>query len=89
MNQSASKSILILLILLGFVSACDRPAAKKDHLKLWYRQPADARVKDNPDAWVDDTAWLSALPLGNGSLGAMVFGDVTFVHIELNEDSLW
>ncbi len=89
MNQSASKSILILLILLGFVSACDRPAAKKDHLKLWYRQPADARVKDNPDAWVDDTAWLSALPLGNGSLGAMVFGDVNFERIQLNEKSLW
>ncbi|MBE7173718.1 MAG: glycoside hydrolase family 95 protein [Williamsia sp.] len=44
-------------------------------LKLWYRQPA--RV------------WTEALPLGNGRLGAMVFGRVQEELIQLNESTLW
>lgn len=43
--------------------------------KLWYRQPAGN--------------WNEALPLGNGRLGAMVFGRVESELIQLNEDSLW
>ena len=42
---------------------------------LWYRQPAKA--------------WTEALPLGNGRLGAMVFGGVTNERIQCNEISLW
>jgi alpha-L-fucosidase 2 len=42
---------------------------------LWYRQPAKV--------------WEEALPLGNGRLGAMVFGGVTDERLQLNEDSLW
>ncbi len=34
-------------------------------------------------------AWLRALPLGNGSLGGMVFGDVARELVQLNEESLW
>jgi len=34
-------------------------------------------------------AWNAALPLGNGRLGAMVFGGVAKERIQLNEDSLW
>lgn len=48
----------------------------KQALKLWYRQPA----ADN---------WNRALPIGNGKLGAMVFGNLTDERIALNEDSLW
>ena len=44
-------------------------------LKLWYRQPAEE--------------WTDALPVGNGRLGAMVFGRVKQERIQLNEDSLW
>jgi len=33
--------------------------------------------------------WNQALPLGNGRLGAMVFGNVTSERIQLNESSLW
>lgn len=43
--------------------------------RLWYRQPA----KD----------WNEALPVGNGALGAMVFGDTQRERIQLNEKSLW
>ncbi|MCR5217635.1 glycoside hydrolase N-terminal domain-containing protein [Treponema sp.] len=33
--------------------------------------------------------WTSALPLGNGRLGCMVFGDPVRERIQFNEDSLW
>ena len=33
--------------------------------------------------------WADALPLGNGRLGAMVYGDTAVDRIQLNEDSLW
>lgn len=46
-----------------------------NRLKLWYRQPA--------------REWVEALPVGNGRLGAMVFGDVFEERIQLNEDTLW
>jgi len=44
-------------------------------LNLWYRQPA--------------SKWLHALPIGNGRLGAMVFGGGNRERIQLNEDTLW
>ncbi len=43
--------------------------------KLMYTKPA--------------SQWLEALPVGNGSLGGMVFGGTTKEHIQFNEDSLW
>ena len=44
-------------------------------LTLWYRTPA--------------TNWTSALPVGNGRLGAMIFGGVERERLQLNEDTLW
>ena len=44
-------------------------------LSLWYRQSA--------------TNWVSALPVGNGRLGAMVFGGIASEKLQLNEDTLW
>jgi len=46
-----------------------------NNLKLWYRQPA--------------TQWVEALPIGNGRVGAMVFGDVAHERLQLNEETLW
>ncbi|NMO97321.1 glycoside hydrolase family 95 protein [Paenibacillus lemnae] len=43
--------------------------------RLWYAKPANE--------------WNEALPVGNGRLGAMVFGGVSKEHIQLNEDSVW
>jgi len=42
---------------------------------LWYTKPA--------------ATWNEALPLGNGRLGAMVFGGVPEERIQLNENTLW
>ncbi len=44
-------------------------------LTLWYKQPAKN--------------WNEALPIGNGRLGAMVFGGVSEELIQLNEETLW
>jgi alpha-L-fucosidase 2 len=35
------------------------------------------------------TTWTEALPLGNGNLGAMVFGGVPIERLQLNDDTLW
>ncbi|MEP7371994.1 MAG: glycoside hydrolase family 95 protein [Chitinophagaceae bacterium] len=43
--------------------------------KLWYKQPAKV--------------WTEALPVGNGRLGAMIFGKVNEELIQLNESTLW
>ena len=44
-------------------------------LTLWYTQPA--------------AKWVEALPIGNGRLGAMLFGGVTNEQLQFNEDTLW
>ena len=49
--------------------------APTEPLSLWYRQPAKE--------------WVEALPVGNGRLGAMVFGGVVQERLQLNEDTLW
>ena len=42
---------------------------------LWYKLPA--------------SNWNEALPIGNGSMGAMIFGGVDFENLQLNEHTLW
>ena len=44
-------------------------------MKIWFNQPA--------------ATWNDALPVGNGRLGAMVFGGVETERLELNEESVW
>src|SRR5689334_10603485 len=44
-------------------------------LTLWYRQPA--------------SLWVEALPVGNGRLGAMVFGGIAHERIQFNESTVW
>lgn len=60
-------------LLCGAALAADPP--QPAGLRLWYRQPA----KD----------WNSALPVGNGRLGAMVFGGVANEQLQLNECFVW
>lgn len=50
-------------------------AQRKDPLVLWYDKPA--------------AVWTEALPVGNGRLGAMVFGGVENELLQLNEATLW
>jgi alpha-L-fucosidase 2 len=53
-----------------------RSFAQDDALKLWYAEPAG-------------TEWESALPLGNGHIGAMIYGNVAKETFQLNEHTVW
>ncbi len=64
----------ITAICFGIVSFATT-AQTKSELKLWYDKPA--------------TIWNEALPLGNGRLGAMVFGDPAVERLQLNEETIW
>ncbi|MBL7133661.1 MAG: glycoside hydrolase family 95 protein [Phycisphaerae bacterium] len=55
--------------------AASASAAKAGDLTLWYDRPA--------------AIWDEALPVGNGSMGAMVFGGAPVERIQFNEDTLW
>jgi len=65
-----------LLIVLCFLSYSFWAEAQNDeNLKLWYNKPAEK--------------WVEALPVGNGRLGAMVFGNPQNEIIQLNESTIW
>lgn len=50
-------------------------SAHAQNLKLWYQQPAKT--------------WVEALPVGNSSMGAMVYGGTLREELQLNEETLW
>ncbi|MEZ4940754.1 MAG: glycoside hydrolase family 95 protein [Saprospiraceae bacterium] len=52
-----------------------KPPAQNHLLKLWYNQPAQV--------------WEAALPVGNGRLGAMIFGRTDNELLQLNEETIW
>jgi len=49
--------------------------SSKDQLRLWYSRAAEK--------------WTEALPIGNGRLGAMVFGGIEDERLQFNDDTLW
>ena len=66
----------LLILLMSVLTGCERNPGNTDNsLKLWYRQPA--------------SVWEEALPVGNGRLGAMVFGDPVHERLQINEESIW
>jgi len=64
-----------LTLVIFCVAIVSTSRAEKTSLKLWYNEPAQK--------------WTQALPIGNGRLGAMVFGRVEKERIQFNEDSFW
>jgi len=67
---------LLVIIPLSVPAGCTREKQVSDKsLLLWYRQPA--------------SAWEEALPVGNGRLGAMIYGNPVTETLQLNEESLW
>jgi alpha-L-fucosidase 2 len=67
--------VLTATALADDVSFLGTAAPPKQPVALWYARPAGQ--------------WLEALPLGNGRLGAMVYGGVPTERIALNDDTLW
>jgi len=70
----ADLCLLVLCFQTAPLQAVDQEDASKA-LTLWYTQPA--------------AEWAQALPIGNGRLGAMVYGGIEQEHLQLNEDTLW
>ena len=70
-----AKSILIILLTFFVGSACVSVPESPNNLKLWYNKPAQK--------------WTEALPIGNGGLGAMIFGGIENDRIQFNEETLW
>ena len=66
----------IFVVLAVLAASSFAPARAEDPaLTLWYRQPA--------------ARWVEALPVGNGSLGGMVFGGPAREQIQFNEETVW
>src|ERR1035437_3729331 len=59
----------------GWAGAPSAGAAESSRYMLHFAQPA--------------ATWPDALPVGNGRLGAMVFGDPAIDRVQFNEESIW
>ncbi len=68
-------TIVITLLMVSGMSGSASASGETGNLKLWYTKPAQK--------------WTEALPIGNGRLGAMVFGGVADDRIQFNEETLW
>jgi len=67
------RCLAVAAVFVGVASTLARAASHP--LTLWYERPA--------------AQWVEALPVGNGRLGAMVFGGIEQERLQLNEDTLW
>ncbi len=69
-------NLLIVLLFFTLSAGCKKQPQHDvtEHI-LWYTHPADK--------------WTDALPLGNGRIGVMVYGNPEKEHIQLNDDSMW
>ncbi len=66
---------LIFILCGAFIFPACRQQEQEETLELWYNKPAQI--------------WEEALPIGNGRLGAMVYGIPSEEHIQFNEETLW
>ncbi|EHQ30825.1 glycoside hydrolase family 95 protein [Mucilaginibacter paludis] len=68
------KHLLNRVIIVLLLLAAAQNVFSQD-LKLWYKKPAEK--------------WTDALPIGNGTLGAMFYGGISSDRIQFNEQTLW
>lgn len=73
-SRQDRREFLVSVAAVVGASACGTERRARD-MELWYRQPA--------------ARWVEALPVGNGRLGAMVFGGTSQERIQFNEDTVW
>jgi alpha-L-fucosidase 2 len=66
---------LLLILFLFSVNPRLSGQDKPSGMKIWFTRPA--------------SSWNEALPVGNGRLGAMIFGGIERERLELNEESVW
>src|SRR5947209_7098039 len=79
MNTDKKRTLALLLYLCLSVFICGLipsvALAQDSPLTLWYSKPA--------------AIWTDALPVGNGHMGAMVFGGAAHERIQFNESTVW
>lgn len=77
MKPFSSQFLVAVAVVFGGALAASpsRAETAESPWKLWYDRPA--------------SAWTEALPVGNGRLGAMVFGGIQTERVQLNEGTLW
>lgn len=73
--MSLKTNVVFAFMAILLFSACQEQTSQPSALTLWYDAPA--------------ADWNEALPLGNGRLGAMVYGNPAKENIQLNEGTLW
>src|SRR5712672_1590533 len=73
--RSISFWLALSALIVSNVGAAVSDARGREDMELWYAQPA--------------SKWVEALPIGNGRLGAMVFGGTADEHLQFNEDTVW
>lgn len=66
---------MLPLCLVPLLFGMQAESAHSQRLRLWYTAPA--------------SQWVEALPIGNGRLGAMIYGGLEEEHLQFNEDTLW
>jgi alpha-L-fucosidase 2 len=74
-RQTLKGGLALGAVASGVFRSADGAEPETSPLTLWYRQPAEA--------------WTEALPIGNGRIGAMIFGGVARERLQLNEDTLY
>lgn len=69
------KTVPQIVIILTLITLFSSCKKEEKKIELWYTTPA--------------SRWEEALPIGNGRLGAMIYGTTAEEHIQFNEETLW
>ena len=72
---NAMLRLLLVAQFVGTIAATSMSAKHDSDTRIWFKQPAHT--------------WNEALPIGNGRMGAMVFGAVAEEHYQLNDNTFW
>jgi alpha-L-fucosidase 2 len=68
-------TVAIVTLILLIIEGCRSSDRQSQRLVIWYNKPAKE--------------WTEALPVGNGRLGGMIFGNPSRERLQVNEESLW
>lgn len=82
MKRKGIISFVVSLALVAGLTISATASETDNGMKLWYDEPATSL--NSYDTWQQST-----LPIGNGILGANVYGELQTEHLTLNEETLW
>jgi alpha-L-fucosidase 2 len=72
----SGRLVILFLLKIGLFGLANNTLySSNNNLKIWFNKPA--------------SEWNEALPVGNGRLGAMIFGGAEKERLQLNEESVW